>query len=560
MLASLPRSAWVLVVALASVAWFSGLDLRKLHHPDEGRYAEIAREMNVSGDWLTPRLNGIKYFEKPPLQYWVTAASFRIFETDQWTARLAPAVAGFTTIFVVGFTTAALAGPTAGAYAALALAGCIWHLLLAHIVTLDALLEFLLACALCSFLLANREGLSRPAVRGWMLAAWAQIALATLTKGPVALAIPGMALVAYSLLTRDWGPWRRLHPVIGLALFLAIAAPWFVMVSAANPGFADFFFVNEHFRRFATDEAKRPGPWWYFVPILAAGLVPWVSIAPWTWRGAWRQSAVGNGFRWQAFCLAWAGVVFVFFSISRSKLPSYILPMFPALMMVLGHSLASMPANRIAWLLRPFAIGTAVLLVLVLVGFEPMVPHFADGRTPQEYLAAYVPWAKLGAALFAAGALAGWWWMSRGDDRSRTLGLMAIALGSLFAFQVLIVGLDVFRATRSGYDILREAKNARGAPLDASVPFFQIGSYDQTVPFYLGRPTTLVAFRDEFAMGLDMEPGLAIGSDAEWIATWTALKDGYALMPLPDYQRFVAEGVPMKVLARSPRRVLVSRR
>jgi len=560
LLASLPRSAWVLVIALASVAWFSGLDLRRLQHPDEGRYAEIAREMNVSGDWLTPRLNGIKYFEKPPLQYWVTAASFRIFETDQWTARLAPAVAGFVTILVIGFTAAALAGPTAGAYAGLALAGCLWHLLLAHIVTLDALLEFLLACALCSFLLANRDGLPRPAVRGWMLAAWAQIALATLAKGPVALAIPGMALVAYSLLTRDWGPWRRLHPLSGLALFLAIAAPWFVMVSVANPGFADFFFVNEHFRRFATGAAKRPGPVWYFIPILAVGLLPWISVAPWTWRAAWRTPAAQNRFRWQAFCLVWAGVVLVFFSASRSKLPSYILPMFPALMLVLGPALASMPANRIAWLLRPLAAGAAVFFLLVLVGFEPMVPRFADGRTPAAILSAYAPWVKLAAALFAVGAFAGWWWLRRGDDRSRTLGVVALALSSLFAFQVLIVGLDVFRSTRSGYDILRDAKNARGAPLDASVPFYQVGSYDQTVPFYLGRPTTLVAFRDEFATGLDMEPGLAIPTESGWIATWTGLERGYALVPLPDYQRFVAQGVPMTVLARDTRRVLVSRR
>ena len=135
-----------------------------------------------------------------------------------------------------------------------------------------------------------------------------------------------------------------------------------------------------------------------------------------------------------------------------------------------------------------------------------------------------------------------------------------MAIGTLVGFQVLFVGHDVFRTTRSGYDILREAKNARGAPLDRSVPFFQVGSYDQTVPFYLGRTTTIVAFRDEFSMGLDMEPGLAIPTEVEWVAAWAGLKDGYALMPISDYDRFAAQGVPMTVLARDPRRVLVSRR
>ena len=560
MIASLPRIAWLLIAAFGAFVWFSGLDLRKLQHPDEGRYAEIAREMNVTGDWLTPRLNGIKYFEKPPLQYWVTAASYRLFETDQWTARLAPAAAGFLLIFVVGFTAAGLAGTTAGAYAALALAGCVWPTVLAHIVTLDALLEFLLACALCSFLLANREGASAREARNWMLAAWAQIALATLTKGLVALAIPGMTLLLYSLATRDWAPWRRLHLVPGLAVYLVIAAPWFVMVSIANPGFADFFFINEHLRRFATGQANRPGPLWYFVPILVAGLVPWLSIAPWTWRAAWRAAPAANGFRWQAFCLAWAAFVWVFFSLSGSKLPSYILPMFPALMLPLGAALAAMPARRIAWLFGPFAAGTVVLFFAIVAGFEPMAPRFADGRTPVRYLLAFAPWLKLGSGILAVAAVAGWAWLRRGDDRSRTLGLVTIALGTLVAFQSLFIGMDVFRETRSGYDILREAKNARGAPLDRTVPFYQVGSYDQTVPFYLGRTTTLVAFRDELTMGILMEPHLAIESMDEWIGIWRALPDGYALMPMSDYEQLVAQDVPMRVLATGPRRVLVSRR
>ena len=560
MIASLHRTAWALVIAVVAFTWFSGLDLRKLQHPDEGRYAEIAREMNVTGDWLTPRLNGIKYFEKPPLQYWVTAASYRLFETDQWTARLAPAVAGFLLIFVVGFTAARLAGTTAGAYAALALAGCVWPTVLAHIVTLDALLEFLLACALCSFLLANRDVASARETRNWMLAAWAQIALATLTKGLVALAIPGMTLLLYSLFTRDRAPWRRLHLLPGLALFLALAAPWFVMVSIANPEFADIFFIREHLRRFATGEAKRPGPLWYFVPILVAGLVPWLSIAPWTWRASWRAAPAANGFRWQAFCLAWAAFVFVFFSLSGSKLPSYILPLFPALMLPFGAALATMPARRIAWLFGPFAAGAVVLFVAIVAGFETMAPRLADGRTPVRTLLAFGPWLNLGSGIVAVAAVAGWAWLRRGDDRSRTLGLVTIALGTLVAFQTMFIGFDVFRETRSGYDILREAKNAKGAPLDRTVPFYQVGSYDQTVPFYLGRTTTLVAYRDEFAMGLDLEPQRAIPTMEQWIEIWKALPDGYALIPMVDYQQLAGQGLPMRVLATGPRRVLVSRR
>ena len=203
--------------------------------------------------------------------------------------RLAPAVAGFLTVLVVGFTAARLAGPTAGAYAALALAGCVWHVGMSHFVTLDALLAFLLACALCSFLLANRVGLPPGRARLWMLAAWAELALAMLTKGLLALAIPGATLVLYSIFTRDLGPWRRLHVLPGLALFVLIAAPWFVAVSIANPGFAEFFFIHEHVQRFLTTEHRRTGAWWYFVPLFVAGILPWLTIAPWTWRRPGRR-------------------------------------------------------------------------------------------------------------------------------------------------------------------------------------------------------------------------------------------------------------------------------
>src|SRR5258705_12565186 len=115
MLASLPRSVWWLVAAALLVAWFSGIGVRKLQHPDEGRYAEIAREMAVSGDWVTPRLNGLKYFEKPPFQYWVGAAIFDAFGVSEWTARLPSAMAGLLAVIAVGFTAARLAGPHAGA-------------------------------------------------------------------------------------------------------------------------------------------------------------------------------------------------------------------------------------------------------------------------------------------------------------------------------------------------------------------------------------------------------------------------------------------------------------
>src|SRR6476660_4481290 len=145
----------LLWLVLAASLWFGGLGYRDLAHPDEGRYSEISREMAVTGDWVTPRLNGIKYFEKPPLQYWLTAASLEAFEVDEWTARLPGAIAGFLTLAIVAYVGSVVASPAAGRYAALALAGSVWLFGIAHLVTLDALLTFWLTLALGAFIVAQ---------------------------------------------------------------------------------------------------------------------------------------------------------------------------------------------------------------------------------------------------------------------------------------------------------------------------------------------------------------------------------------------------------------------
>src|SRR5690242_13811637 len=204
--------SWLLWIFLIfTLVWFATLGGRRLLNPDEGRYAEIAREMVATGDWVTPRLDGLKYFEKPPLQYWLTAASFEAFEQDEWTARLPGAIAGFLTVAVIAATGAALAGAAAGLYAGLALAGSVWLFGISHLVTLDALLTFWLTLSLCAFLRAQHAHASPSQVRRWMLLAYAAAAGGVLTKGLVALLIPFGTLVIYTLATRDRGPWRRLH-------------------------------------------------------------------------------------------------------------------------------------------------------------------------------------------------------------------------------------------------------------------------------------------------------------------------------------------------------------
>lgn len=560
MLASLPRGAWWLLALVAALAWFAPLDFRHLQHPDEGRYAEIAREMAASGDFVTPRLNDLKYFEKPPLQYWLGALAFTAFGVDEWTARLPTAVAGFLAVIAIGFAGARLAGREAGVYAGLVLLGCVWHVGMGHLLSLDGLLAFCMTLALCAFLLAQRDGLAPREVRWWMLACYAALAAATLTKGLVAPAVAGATLVLYSLVARDAGPWRRLHPVAGTLVFLAIAAPWFVLVSARNPEFAHFFFVHEHFQRFLTETHNRTGEWWYFVPWFVLGLMPWLVV----WLVALPRSILAarrnaNGFCWERFCLVWAAFIIVFFSLSGSKLPSYILPMFPALALVIGFELTRLSSRALMWIALPLALGGAAVAIGGVVAWDRLAAEWASESTPLPIYREFGPWVLAAILAYTAGGVLATACFHRGTPATRTLGVVALSFSSLIALSIAFVGNDAFAAVRSAAPLLAAAERANGGPLDPRYPVYQIGSYDQTLPFYLQRPTPLVEYRDEMALGLDAEPDKGYNL-TRWLAAWEAAPQAYALFSHDTAADLEKHAVPMRVLVRDPRRIFVARR
>ena len=533
-----PPVLWAVFAAIVVLAC-ANLGSRDLLHPDEGRYAEIAREMAVTGDFVTPRLNGLKYFEKPPLQYWITAAAFRAFGVHEWTARLWPAVAGLLAVATVGIAGCALAGPALGTFAAIALAGTVWHAGMAQILSLDAGLAFFLALAFAALAVAQQPGRGADSRRTWMWIGWIALAGATLSKGPVGVALPVGAVVIYSALTRDYAIWRRLHLISGGAIFLAFTLPWFVAVSRANPEFLSFFFVHEQVERFLTEEHRRVGAWWYFIPFALAGSLPWLASLVHGAPRTWRDGATPRGdFSWRRLALVWAAFVLLFFSASGSKLPSYILPMFAPLALVAADLFLALPSATLVRLTLPGAILAFLFAVAVFAGYDRVVDHLSGGPQPVEILTAFGPWLQGAVAVAAAGA---------------TL----LSLSTLAAVVIAVAGFDAFSATRSTSAILRAAQADGAIPRDA--PVYQIAMYDQTIPFYLGRTTTLVAFRDELALGIDAEPERQIPRVAEWVSQWNALTTGYAVVTPDVYDQLAAAGVPMRVLARDTRRVIVAR-
>ena len=539
----------LLLLTLFSVLWLGTIGYRKLIMPDEGRYAEIPREMVASGDWLTPRLDGLKYFEKPALQYWATAAAFTLFGEHQWTARLWSALTGLLGILATWFTARRLWGGGAALGGAGVLAGSLLYGLIGHVNTLDMGVSFFLSAAVFAFVLAQHDDASPRENRNYMLAAWLAAALAMLSKGLIGLVLPGTALIVYSLWQRDFSSWRRLHLVPGLALFAVVAAPWFVAVSIANPGFAQFFFIHEHFQRFLTKEAGRYQPIWYFLPILIVGMAPWlIALFSAPWSAARREPL--QRFQPLRFLLVWIVVVFCFFSVSDSKLASDILPLFPALAALIGWHLEQL-AGRDPRALRRHA-WPPILLALACLALSPLAVRLASPEVPAPLYAAYVPWLLAASASLLAGALAGFVFAGRARPRA---ALLCLAAGGLLFSQLILLGHNSLAPANSAYAIVQKIRGQ--VPPD--VPFYSVETYDQTLPYYLARTVTLVGYQGELAFGIAQEPQKFIPDLARFAALWRAQSAAWALMPPALYQRLLAQGLPMQVVARDSRRVIVKK-
>jgi 4-amino-4-deoxy-L-arabinose transferase-like glycosyltransferase len=541
----LQRNAALVLLLAFAVLWFGNLDYRSLVRPDEGRYAEIPREMAVTGDWLTPRLNAIKYFEKPPLQYWATAAAYEAFGEHEWTVRLWPALTGFAGVLLVALFGARLFGAAAGLYSALVLATSMGYMFVAHIATLDMGFTLFTTAAMGGFALGLAETTPAASRKRWLYIAWAAMGLAMLSKGLAGIVLPLFALGVYALAQRDIGIAWRVRPVTGLMLFLLIAAPWFVAVSIANPEFPYFFFVHEHFARYLTTVHHRYAPWWYFIPILALGMLPWVLALPGALRAAWHRPPA-RAFHPARYLTIYAAAIFIFFSLSDSKLPSYILPMFPALALLAGAWLAAAPERAIRRTLLFYA-----ALGLLLLALAPLAVRFAPQGRDLPLFAAYVPWLQGAAVVMLGGA--GIAWLTAHANRTRAL--LAIALSALVAEQAMMMGHDELAPRMSFHAMAQHVRPY----LDPATKIYSVGTYEQTLPFYLKRTVTLVAFADEMAYGLEQEPQLAIPTVEQFERVWRGERDAIAVVRPDLYDKLAHEGLPMSVIARDARLVVVSR-
>jgi 4-amino-4-deoxy-L-arabinose transferase-like glycosyltransferase len=333
--------------------------------------------------------------------------------------------------------------------------------------------------------------------------------------------------------------------------------PWFVVVSSRNTEFFDFFFIHEHFARFLTSEAKREAPWWYFAPIFAVGILPWLTVSVWTAKRSWTDAQPDrNGFCWQRFALVWAAFIFVFFSFSGSKLSSYILPIFPALALVIAWQLATIEHSLLWRLSLPLVMLTGIAWLALLLGYDAIATQVAGDAQPIGTLLAFGPWLEWALGAGFVGGVAG---MVALSARRRRRALLIIAFSTLVAAQLVLTGYDAFAESRSSEPLLARITSKMG-PLRRDVPFYTVRMYDQTLPYYLGRTVTQVEHPDELAMGIASEPGKAVDTVAQWLPIWDGLRDAYAMMQPDEYDSLRRDGVPMRELGRDARRVIVARR
>ncbi len=546
------QPVWVLLMLAAIAAiWFGTLDARHLLRSDEGRYAEIAREMFATGDWVTIRYQGLKYFEKPPLHLWMTALAYELFGVGDWQSRLWVAISG-----ALGVVLTALAAQRwfgGGLLAALVLiAAPTWNIG-SHFNSLDMGVSGALAGVLAALLIAQHPENSAKVQRNWMWAAWAAMGLAVMTKGLIGIVLPGLALVAYTLLARDWALWQRLYLVSGTLVCLTITAPWFLLVSQRNPEFAQFFFIHEHWERYTSSVHQRGAPAWYFVPQLLGGFAPWLGLLPGMWRTLRGESAAQSkaqsavnaapAFRPLLFCAVWAVAIFAFFSASGSKLPGYILPVFPALAVLAAAALQKLDAaawrRQLWWMLALFG---ALLLA------SPLIGRTGSGEA---LLRDYGLWISAGCALAVAALLGALWLQGRGRQWS---SIALAAFGFFGATTLGLLGHETLGRPASGALLLPAIQ----AVLKPDMPIYSVKLLDHTLPYYLRRTVVMVEEPDELAFGTVQEPQKWLPTVAAFKLAWTAGPPALAMMTPATHAELQAQQLLMTVVAQDRRRVVVA--
>ncbi len=386
---------WLLLLLLAS--------LRPLAVPDEGRYGEIGRWMLQSGDWLTPRLNGIPFFHKPPYLHWLEAVSLATFGVNEIALRLVPALHVGLMLVALYLGARAIGGEQLARRASVMLGTSLSFLLGGQYVNHDMLVASWIGVAIWCFAFAFMAG-AKPSPALSRLG-FVACALGMLSKGLIGIALPGLVILIWLVWTRQLKKMLYLPWLSGLALFAAIALPWFAVAWQKYPQLLDYMFVNQHFKRFTASTYNNPQPWWFYLVALALLLFPWLFFAFALLRRPSAERPVGAppvAREWTALCWIWAASIVVFFSIPNSKLIGYVLPAVPplALLAALGWQGAMAQRRNEA---RVFA-GLCLINVGIALAIVTLVAQVTRSGRAQDIAAVLACAARPSDTVYVSGA------------------------------------------------------------------------------------------------------------------------------------------------------------
>jgi 4-amino-4-deoxy-L-arabinose transferase-like glycosyltransferase len=486
-----------ILVFVASATFFLGLGRLPLLEPDEGRNAEIAREMLTLAHWAVPHFDGLAYLDKPPLLFWLMAGSFKLFGLSEWAARLPSALAALIALLLVARLGREMFGRSVGLRSGVIFATAPLAIVFARLVIFDMPLTLLVAAALACFW----RGEGKPArPLGNDLMFFAAMGLATLTKGPIGFLLPLLIIFSYLAIRRRLSSFGRLRWKWGLAIFMLIVLPWFVFVCLGHPDFPRYAFWDESLRRFATSREHRTGSPLYYLPVYLAGFLPWsffllafgLSRIK-KWRELLQESSAPV-----LFLICWAGVVFVFFSISQSKLPGYFLPAIIPLSILMGKAWTEAEAEANAnarvpgWVTIGFgalvALGLAGLLASQLLGLSSLRQRLAH-KMPSGVLALIRPEVFYSSLIMIALAIVGRDCIGRG--RRRYAGAAAFGVLALTAPLLIlrwVRPLSLYAAANSSRAL---AETIQASP-ERDLPVYGLYYFRTGLPFYLRRPVGLI--------------------------------------------------------------------
>ena len=525
---------WLILLLVIIFGFFLGL--RALSVPDEARYTEIPREMLLFHNFITPHLDGIKYFEKPPLMYWLQAGMIHWFGINEWALRIPTMLLALIGCLTIYFSARFLYDRGVGVLSALILASSPLYFVMAHSITLDMANSVFLTITLCSFISAVYAPLDSKLRQNltWLMCIAA--ACAVLTKGLIGILLPGLVIVSWLFITHEWKNFWQLPIFSGVIIFLSITLPWHVLVQLHNPEFFHFYFIEQHFARYLTPVMHREEPNWWFLLVLGAGFFPWIIfLGESITKIIKAKIPISLTYKKEWFFVLWAAEIFIFFSFSHSKLIPYILPVFPPLAVLIAQFLLSAVVNKsyqnisIAYLIM----AGSILTIVFHFSFFPVL------KRDLIFISMLFILVPLGFLIFPI------------FSKMKLIYLFCIQI--IFLWTVVIIYPDF--DTRS----IKELAIQLNQHLHKNDLLVSYEGYYQDLPVYTKHLVQIVDWQDELSFGALHQKNskeILISTDHFW-HLWASPHQVWAIMSIKNYEQ-EKKHHKLYLLSASDRNVVVS--